>query len=87
MTGEYAPAIRLGAGDGWFPFTDTRLKDGAELTRLSVCGFHARPDPNAAFQSSSQPPSKWCCDDRLNSPGSPQCHPRLSSVRPGCVDR
>ncbi len=38
-TGEYAPPIRLVAGDGWFPFTDTRLKDGGVLTRLGLVAF------------------------------------------------
>jgi polar amino acid transport system substrate-binding protein len=27
------------AGDGWFPFTDTRLKDGGVLTRLGLVAF------------------------------------------------
>lgn len=36
---EYAPPIRLVAGDGWFPFTDTRLKDGGVLTRLGLVAF------------------------------------------------
>jgi len=38
-TGEYLPTIRLVAGDGWFPFTDTRLKDGGILTRLGLVAF------------------------------------------------
>ncbi|MGL4238533.1 LysM peptidoglycan-binding domain-containing protein [Tabrizicola sp.] len=38
-TTEYTPAIRLVAGDGWFPFTDTRLKDGGVLTRLGLVAF------------------------------------------------
>jgi hypothetical protein len=25
-------------------------------------------DPIAAFEWSSQPPSSWCCDNRLNPP-------------------
>ncbi|OYX24840.1 MAG: hypothetical protein B7Z10_08140 [Rhodobacterales bacterium 32-66-7] len=36
---EYLPTIRLVAGDGWFPFTDTRLKDGGILTRLGLVAF------------------------------------------------
>jgi phage tail protein X len=36
---EYLPAIKLVAGDGWFPFTDTRLKDGGVLTRLGLVAF------------------------------------------------
>lgn len=38
-TGVYAPPIRLVAGDGWFPFTDTRLEDGGILTRLGLVAF------------------------------------------------
>ena len=39
VTNEYRPPIRLVAGDGWFPFTDTRLKDGGVLTRLGLVAF------------------------------------------------
>lgn len=39
QSSEYTPAIRLVAGDGWFPFTDTRLKDGGVLTRLGLVAF------------------------------------------------
>ena len=38
-TGVYAPPIRLVAGDGWFPFTDTRLEGGGILTRLGLVAF------------------------------------------------
>lgn len=38
-TGVYAPSIRLVAGDGWFPFTDTRLEGGGVLTRLGLVAF------------------------------------------------
>lgn len=39
VTDEYLPPIKLVAGDGWFPFTDTRLKDGGILTRLGLVAF------------------------------------------------
>ena len=35
----YNPPIKLVAGDGWFPFTDTRLKDGGILTRFGLVAF------------------------------------------------
>lgn len=38
-TSVYAPPVKLVAGDGWFPFTDTRLKDGGVLTRLGLVAF------------------------------------------------
>jgi phage tail protein X len=38
-TGEYLPAIKVVAGDGWPPFTDTRLQDGGLLTRLGLTAF------------------------------------------------
>jgi polar amino acid transport system substrate-binding protein len=39
VSNEYRPPIRLVAGDGWFPFTDTRLTDGGVLTRLGLVAF------------------------------------------------
>lgn len=39
VTNEYRPPIRLVAGDGWFPFTDTRLSGGGVLTRLGLVAF------------------------------------------------
>ena len=36
---EYTPPIKMVAGDGWFPFTDTRLTDGGVLTRLGLVAF------------------------------------------------
>lgn len=39
-TSAYNPPIKLVAGDGWFPFTDTRLKDGGVLTRLGLVAFN-----------------------------------------------
>jgi polar amino acid transport system substrate-binding protein len=39
VSSEYRPPIRLVAGDGWFPFTDTRLTDGGVLTRLGLVAF------------------------------------------------
>jgi ABC-type amino acid transport substrate-binding protein/phage tail protein X len=38
-TGEYTPAIRVVAGDGWPPFTDSRLQEGGLLTRLGLTAF------------------------------------------------
>ena len=40
VSGVYAPPIRLVAGDGWFPFTDTRLEGGGVLTRLGLVAFN-----------------------------------------------
>jgi phage tail protein X len=37
--GEYAPAIKIVAGDGWPPFTDSRLTEGGLLTRLGLTAF------------------------------------------------
>lgn len=39
VSSVYAPPIRLVAGDGWFPFTDTRLEGGGVLTRLGLIAF------------------------------------------------
>lgn len=39
VSDAYEPPIRLVAGDGWFPFTDTRLTDGGILTRLGLVAF------------------------------------------------
>jgi polar amino acid transport system substrate-binding protein len=39
VTGEYVPTIRVVAGDGWPPFTDSRLEEGGLLTRLGLTAF------------------------------------------------
>jgi polar amino acid transport system substrate-binding protein len=39
VSNEYRPAIRIVAGDGWFPFTDTRVVGGGVLTRLGLTAF------------------------------------------------
>lgn len=36
---EYLPPIKIVAGDGWFPFTDTRVTGGGVLTRLGLTAF------------------------------------------------
>jgi polar amino acid transport system substrate-binding protein len=39
VSNEYRPPIKIVAGDGWFPFTDTRVSGGGVLTRLGLTAF------------------------------------------------